>query len=186
MQIISYLFLTHFLADYPFQPGWLIQLKKKTFWGVVLHASIHLLFAILILSPFLELCEVWLSVGIIFVTHVIIDQIKVALEKKYPTSRYFLIYILDQVSHLAIITLLSVFLLGDLVISFKEGFLQYYSDQTIIHFLLVLTLATYVYDITSWMYLNAKKLHPYKRNYAMMARNSLIVIIAFVLYWLTK
>ena len=124
MHLTLPLILGHFLADYPLQPGWLIQWKKKSFFGVLLHSSIHLLFAVLILLPFLDLWEVWLSLGIIFVTHAIIDQTKVMFEKKYPTYHHFLIYILDQITHLTIITLVYVFLMGDLVISFKEGFLQ--------------------------------------------------------------
>ena len=186
MQIIPYLFLTHFLADYPFQPGWLIKWKKKSFWGVLSHASVHLLFAALILLPFWGEFKVWLSIGIIFVTHAIIDQTKVTLEKKYPTSHHFLIYALDQITHLAIITLVCVFLMGDLVISFKGGLLEYYSTRTVIHFLLILTLVTYFYDITRWVFLNSRKPRPYKRDYRLMIRNALIVVIAFVLYWITQ
>ena len=186
MQIIPYLFLTHFLADYPFQPGWLIQWKKKSFWGVLSHASIHLLFAALILLPFWGIWEVWLSIGIIFVTHAIIDQTKVTLEKHYPRSKHFIIYALDQITHLIIISLVCIFLMGDLVISFEGGLLKYYSDRSIIHFLLILTLVTYFYDITCWTLSNCRKPRPYKRDYRLMARNALIVVIAFVLYWIMQ
>ena len=185
MEVISYIFLTHFLADYPFQPGWLVAYKKQSFLGVLAHSAVHLIFAILILFPFWGRWEMWVSVAVIFVTHVMIDQTKVTLEKYAPRSKYFMIYILDQASHLAVITLLSLTLLKDFVFSFAGSFMQYYSDLTIIQFILVLVLVTYVYDITVWTYRNVKKPQPYKRNYSMMARNALIVAIAFVVYWIS-
>lgn len=186
MEVILYLFLAHFLADYPFQPGWLVVYKKKSFLGVVLHSLVHLVFAVLILFPFWSQWEMWVSVAIIFVTHVAIDQSKVTLEKHYPHSKYFGLYLLDQLSHLLVISFVSLFFMGDWVISISGSVAQYYSDRTIIHFVLILILSTYVYDITSWTYLNSKKPHPYKRKYSMMARNALIVIIAFVMYWISS
>ncbi|MBU1017946.1 DUF3307 domain-containing protein [Patescibacteria group bacterium] len=186
MEVISYLFLTHFLADYPFQPGWLVEYKKQSFLGVVLHSAVHLLFATLILFPFWGLWQVWLSVGIIFVTHVAIDQTKVFLEKNSPKQTYFTIYALDQFTHLAVISMVSLTLMRDLIFPSVSAFMQIFSDRTVIHFFLVLVLVTYVYDITVWTYQNTKKPHPYKRNYSGMARNALIVSITFVLYWISR
>jgi len=186
MEVISYLFLTHFLADYPFQPGRLVAYKKKSFSGVVLHSAVHLLFAALILFPFWGRWEMWLSVGIIFVTHVAIDQTKVTLEKNSSRKTHFTIYALDQFTHLAVISLVSLTLMRDWVVPSAGAFMAFFSDRTVIHFFLVLVLATYVYDITVWTYKNTKNPHPYKRNYSMMARNALIVVIAFTLYWISR
>ncbi|MBN2096452.1 DUF3307 domain-containing protein [Candidatus Peregrinibacteria bacterium] len=186
MEVISYLFFTHFLADYPFQPGALVAYKKRSFLGVLLHSTVHLLFATLILFPFWSLWQVWLSVGIIFGTHVCIDQTKVWLEKNSPRKTHFTIYLLDQFTHLAVITLVSLTLMRDLLIPSAGSFMAFFSDRTVIHFFLVLVLATYVYDITSWTYRNVKNPHPYKRNYSLMARNALIIVIAFVLYWISR
>ncbi len=160
--------------------------KKRSFLGVVLHSGIHLLFAALILFPFWGRWEMWLSAGIIFVTHIIIDQAKVTLEKHNPSSSYFTIYLLDQLTHLAVISLVSLTLMRDLVFPSAGAFMQVLSDKTIIHFALVLVLVTYVYDITVWMYRNSKKPQSYKRNYSMMARNALIVVVAFVVYWISQ
>lgn len=63
---------------------------------------------------------------------------------------------------------------------------EFFSTSSIITFILTLTLVTYFYDVSRWTYLNSIKKRAYKRDYRMMGRNAVIVIIAFVLYWTAR
>jgi hypothetical protein len=45
-------------------------------------------------------------------------------------------------------------------------------------------LVTYFYDITRWTWQNAKKRQPYTRNWGLMGRNALLVLVAYGVYWI--
>ena len=188
MNLILYFYLIHFLADYPFQPNSLVQMKKRGYWGVLIHCIIHLIVLVVILMPFLNTIEVWIGIGIIFGTHNIIDQAKVYLDKKYP-KQSFLLYFLDQAVHLIIITGVALYVLN-IMPNFPNDYLlaPYYINQSIILYLLILVLVTYFYDVTRYFVLKnfwKKKVASYKRNYQTMLWNVLITTVAFGVYWLT-
>jgi hypothetical protein len=122
---------------------------------------------------------------IIFGTHIIIDYSKITIEKKYPRTNKFLIYISDQVAHLIIILLVTKFI-GIVNLGLPWDWVQIYLNGDLITFLIILHLATYFWDVTRWTYINSKKPTPFKRDYKMMVRNGIIVFIAFGVYWLFK
>jgi|GEM_PF-1638656 len=185
MDLTLYLILAHFLADYPLQTNRLAIYKKNHVMGIVLHSFTHFAVSALVLLPFLYETKIWWGILIIFVTHNLFDQIKVTLGKKTKWNP-FLLYILDQVGHLVVIYWVSVYYLGKITPQISGIWRFLYTDRTFVSFFLVLVLVTYFYDVSRWTYLNMKTPHPYKRDYRTMARNALIVVIAFVLYWLTR
>ena len=178
MNLLLHFILIHFLADYPLQPNALVKLKKKSYLGVLLHCLVHVATLIAVLSPFLHLTKVWIAIAIIFITHNIIDQTKVVLDKKYPKFRLHL-YLLDQITHLIIVTSVAYYIgmvaMPDCV---------FYSDQSIVLYILVLVLSTYFYDVTAYFIKFRNKPPPYKRNYRLMLWNVFIVSIAFAVYWM--
>ena len=178
MTLILHFFLVHFLADYPFQPGALVKLKKKSYLGVLIHCLIHVATLIVVLYPFLHLKKIWIAIAIVFVTHNIIDQAKVVLDKKYPKCRLHL-YLLDQITHLTILTGVAYYV-GN--VSVQDCVI--YSDPSIILYVLTLVLTTYFYDVTVFFIKSRKKPEQYKRNYKLMLWNVFIVSIAFAVYWL--
>lgn len=185
MNITLHLILAHFLADYPLQSSKLAKYKQNHFAGIVIHSLTHLLISIALLLPFLYDVEVWIAIFIIFVQHNILDQTKVSLSRRYPKWNKFILYLLDQVGHMVIIVLVGTKYLGTIQAHQFFGF-ELFSTTSILTFLLVLTLVTYFYDISRWTYLSSIKKRVYKRDYKMMGRNALIVLIAFVLYWMTN
>ena len=74
--------------------------------------------------------------------------------------------------------------LGFMRPDFSGSWLRVYSDIPLLSFALVLVLVTYFYDVTRWTWRNAKKPQPYVRDWAMMGRNAVLVVIAFGAYWL--
>ena len=182
MNLLFHLFLTHFIADFPLQPNKLVQYKKKTFKGVFLHCLIHLAVLIIILIPFLHLKSVWIGIGVIFVTHNIIDQSKITLDKKNPRLTLPL-YLLDQILHLLVIAIVAYYI-GVVTPNLPE-WMSFYTDRSIVLYILILVLVTYFYDVTRYFIRSRKKKIKYKRDYMMMLRNVFIVSIAFALYWLS-
>ena len=185
MNITLHLILAHFLADYPLQSNWLAKYKAKSPLGILLHSLTHFAISALLALPFICSGKLWWGVTIIFVTHYISDEVKVNLQKKTGWHPFWL-YSIDQIIHLIIIYGVSAFYLDKMATCFSGAWATYYGDYTMVSFLLILTLVTYFYDITRWTLLGAPKKEPYKRDYPMMARNALIVVIAFIVYWMTK
>ena len=181
MNPLFHLFITHTIADYPLQNRKLIQFKEKSYFGVLLHTLVHLVVLLIILFPFLYLKSVWIGIGVIFVTHNIIDQTKITLDKKYPDLRLPL-YFLDQMLHLVIIAFVALYI-GSVTPNLPE-WMSFYTDKTVVLYVLILLITTYFYDVTRHFVRTRKKKAPYKRDYKMMLRNVFIVSIAFAIYWL--
>jgi hypothetical protein len=183
MTPLFHLFLAHFLSDYPLQPSGLVKLKNKSFWGVLIHSAIHLAALIIIMLPFLYVRNLLIGIGIIFVTHSVIDWSRISFEKKYKYLKLPL-YFLDQVLHLLIIALIA-YWVGVPAPKLPAGWMWFYADRSVVVYILILILVTYFYDVTRHFLLTRKKPKPYVRDYRMMLRNVFIVSIAFAVYWMT-
>jgi hypothetical protein len=92
-----YLVLAHLAADFVFQPKALVKFKERSFWGVMIHAGIHVFLSLILLIPFLNDFNVWLAVFIIGIVHLIIDQGKISIQVK--TDKYLYPFLLDQFFH---------------------------------------------------------------------------------------
>ncbi len=179
-----HLILAHFIADFPLQSSRLVKYKQNHLLGIFFHSSVHFIISLLLAFPFIQSKKLWLSIAVIFTIHSIIDQGKVAI-CKHTKFNAFIIYLADQLIHVAVVCLTSICLLGQVTVDTTSFWALFYSDPSIVSFLLVLVLVTYFYDISKWVYLNEKKAQPYKRDYKGMIRNALIVIVAFGIYWIT-
>ena len=100
------LLFAHIIADFPLQTSQIFKIKMNTQWGVILHTLIVLIFSILFAFPYLENPKVIAVLLIIFLSHTVIDKLKLEYFKKTNTHR-LKIFIIDQVLHISIIAILA-------------------------------------------------------------------------------
>lgn len=184
MDITLHLILAHFLADYPLQSNRLVAYKTKHFSGIVLHSLTHVLTSIVLGFPFLLQGRFWMALAVVFLTHNLIDKTKLWVQRRFKRMNSFIFYVLDQIAHLAVIYITAMVWLKNLLPDFGGAWFRWYANESVVAFWLALILATYFYDVSRWTYRNAKKPQPYIRDWKMMGRNALIVVVAFGLYWL--
>jgi hypothetical protein len=182
MNFLIHFYLAHFLSDYPFQPNRLIKLKQEGYLGVFIHALVHLASMLVILSPLLHDKRIWGSIALVYITHNIIDQIKVKLDAADPRHARFY-YFLDQFLHWIIIYI-AYRIAGDVQPNLTGTALEIYTNETLWLYILVMVLSTYFFDVTRYFVL-LKTNKPFKRDYKTMLVNGLIVTVAFGVYWLT-
>lgn len=183
MSLFLYLYFIHFLADYVFQTSAMVKYKAKHFLGVLLHSTVHLVVLFVVLAPFLYDKRIWLAITVIYLAHIGLDQSKMELNRVDPKHiRYF--YFIDQLIHLVVITICGWFV-GNPAPHYLNGWaLRVYMDQSIVLYLLLLTLCTYFYDVSRY-YVRMKNGHEeYKRDYKTMLINAGIVTVAFGVCWL--
>ena len=100
------LLLAHIIADFPLQTDEIFNIKTNKKWGVLIHSGIVLVFSVLLTSKYLENNSVLMIILIIFITHTIIDKLKIKYSKKY-SNHELLLFLLDQLLHISIIFLLT-------------------------------------------------------------------------------
>jgi len=120
------LLLAHIIADFPLQTKQIFKVKMNTEWGVLLHTLIVLIFSILFAFPYLEAPKVIMMLWVIFLSHTVIDKIKLEYSKK-NANQDIKIFLLDQFLHISIIAVLSfnfekIYLL---ISPFDNAFLNY-------------------------------------------------------------
>jgi len=101
----------------------------NTEWGVLVHTLIVLIFSILFAFPYLETPRFIIVLWAIFLSHTLIDKIKLEYSKK-NTNQDIKIFLLDQFLHISIIAALSfnfnkIYLL---ISPFNNAFLNYLID----------------------------------------------------------
>ncbi|MFH1012491.1 MAG: DUF3307 domain-containing protein [Candidatus Peregrinibacteria bacterium] len=177
--------VAHFLADFPLQTCPLADYKKTHFFGMAIHSLMHVVISAILLIPFLHEKKVWISILVIVIFHYLFDKVKIFLNQRFKVNE-FLTYLFDQAAHLLIIILIAVYYLGPLAPHLNEMGLRYYTNPFVFLYFFTLIFCTYFYDVTRWVYRNTKKPHKYERDFVLIAKNALIVTLAFVVYWLTN
>ena len=111
------------------QTNQIFKVKTNTAWGVLIHTLIVLIFSILFAFPYLENSKVLIILLIIFLSHTVIDKLKLEYSKK-TKNQTMRILLLDQVLHITIIAVLSFnFTESYLLLSpFNSAFLNYLID----------------------------------------------------------
>ena len=106
MYLFYRLLLAHIIADFPLQTNKIYRLKSHTRWGVLVHASIVLLFSIFFSIPYLKNTRAVMAVLFIFLSHTIIDKLKLAYLKNH-FKHCIVMFIIDQFLHILIIFLFT-------------------------------------------------------------------------------
>jgi hypothetical protein len=94
------LYLAHLIADFPLQTNRIYRLKTESNQGILLHVSIHLLVATILIENALVYWPMLLVLGI---AHFFIDWIKI----RYPGRRQTPGFLLDQFAHVLTIACLA-------------------------------------------------------------------------------
>lgn len=93
------LFLAHLVADFLLQPKWLVDLKQNDRRGIIIHAAIHAIAMIAVLSP--RRLEVFALITAIALTHGLIDSIKIRYQKN--KENFEGLFLADQLAHLTVL-----------------------------------------------------------------------------------
>ena len=106
-ETVAALFAAHLIADFTFQPNWLVKAKAETKWGLVLHIAVVLGLSILLLGN----CS-WQMLLVIGVSHALLDAIKIfllpRLPKLVPEPDGVWPFAIDQLAHMAFIALVGI------------------------------------------------------------------------------
>ncbi len=95
--LFFYLYLAHLISDYLLQPGTLVAWKKRSRWGIIMHATIHFLVTTLLAYIYTgSYYSIFLGLGIA-ACHFVIDCLKVdhINRSKHSYSAYWA----DQFAH---------------------------------------------------------------------------------------
>ena len=106
MHLFYRLLLAHVVADFPLQTSQIFKVKTNTEWGVLVHTLIVLIFSILFVFPYLEDPKVIIMLWLIFLSHTMIDKLKMEYSKKVKKES-IKILLLDQALHIVIILVLT-------------------------------------------------------------------------------
>jgi hypothetical protein len=90
------LLLAHFLADYPFQPTWIVR-NKNQFAVLGLHAGIH--FAVMLVLAWPGAAQIWVYLLLLTSIHFGIDAVKNWFAIHRPSWTNWA-YIIDQLFHI--------------------------------------------------------------------------------------
>lgn len=103
IQIVLWVILAHYIADYPLQGDFLAQTKGKYFYSLLAHS---LIYSLIIMIPLTMMGkpELWRLLVILF-SHMIIDYKKATAKNKDKALTTYL-YI-DQALHISINLLLA-------------------------------------------------------------------------------
>jgi hypothetical protein len=106
-ELFLVLLLAHLIADFPLQNNWLINLKRKSWQGIVLHSLIVVVITGMLTFPWLK--ELWPALLVIGLGHFIVDAWKIRVEqarwlKPGSQTGYFLA---DQLFHGLVLLLVS-------------------------------------------------------------------------------
>lgn len=141
MYLFYRLLLAHIIADFPLQTKQIFKVKTNTEWGVLTHTLIVLIFSVFFTFPYLEDPKVIIMLLVIFLSHTVIDKLKMEYLKK-TKSQSIRILLLDQVLHVAIIALLTFNFTESFSLSspFDDVFLNYlieiYNNDILIIYLI--------------------------------------------------
>lgn len=98
IELILWVALAHYIADYPLQGDFLAQTKGKYFYSLLAHSVIYGL-SIALCFKLLGVFAVWKAI-VLVISHIIIDYKKANAKNKEKSLTTYL-YI-DQVLHLSI------------------------------------------------------------------------------------
>jgi hypothetical protein len=142
MFIFIRLLLAHFIGDFPLQFNKIYSLKNKGLIGIIPHACIIMGCLILLSWPYINLPGVWGFIFFVTIIHLFQDSIKL----NYKDIKYsFWIYMADQLSHVALISIVLFTDLKDLRPPDYPGNLivSLYNNDLFVIYLIAAIIASY-------------------------------------------
>jgi hypothetical protein len=99
MALFWRLLLAHLIADFPLQTEAVFAVKKEKDWGVLLHATLFGLTAIVLAGPFMRSGAVWASLFFLWLSHIVIDRAKLSLVASGHKD-HLAFFLVDQALHI--------------------------------------------------------------------------------------
>lgn len=105
--MINVLLTAHFLGDFYFQNKKMSDSKTKFGW-LILHSFIYSITVMLFFSAYRHnWWQMLIVFGSCFLSHTVIDKVKVCVEKNRNAKTQCLIYVLDQLLHIVLLIVLT-------------------------------------------------------------------------------
>ncbi len=144
------LLLGHLIGDFILQTNNIYYLKNKFFWGQILHAFLVSFVSVIILlfsfhNPLFSI----IIFLILFITHFIIDYIKLEIHKTNP-----LLFLLDQFFHIIVIVFVAMIFFNKMTISsFAENHIYW---GFLFSILILITLFMHFFNLSMYSFFKAK------------------------------
>jgi hypothetical protein len=132
------LMVAHQIADFPLQANWIFRIRQKYSWGPLVHIAPHILVLAILFLPYAAWWQYWANIGILAVTHFIIDKIR------KPNIWYL---ILDQALHAVVMVGQAYLLLSCTPGVLPDSWLVYWATDRYCVWLLAFVLCTFTTSI---------------------------------------
>ena len=111
MDVFFRLLLAHLLGDYTFQTDYIAKWKRRSFVGVLVHTTIFLFFAVILLWDKLDKIWFkfpgWVCIIILYILHIIEDEYRAYNVRHSHKEDNIIFFLWDQFIHIIFIYLFS-------------------------------------------------------------------------------
>jgi hypothetical protein len=143
-----YLLICHFIGDYYLQTSALSTRKRSEFEGLLFHSVFYMIpfLSILFLGTFYSRFDTLFFLGVIWMTHFLVDALKSSISRRFTNRQHEEIsYLLDQVLHLLILYGISVSLFRFDLINLGSNIIEI--QRWVLYILLILKPANVTFRI---------------------------------------
>ena len=115
MDILKLLLIAHLIGDFFLQPVKLVEQKKNSVKGLIIHTLIYTLMIVLVLLLFGNIWEIIFWTLFILVSHSLIDYFRIKFTKKFNNNDFsFWSFIIDQFIHVLLLVTISLVIKSNL------------------------------------------------------------------------
>ena len=115
MASLKLLLIAHLIGDFFLQPVKLVEQKKNSIKGLIIHTIIYTLMIALVLLLFGNIWEIIFWTFLIFVSHFAIDYVRIKINKNNKNNNIrFYSFVIDQLIHVLILVINAFFIESDL------------------------------------------------------------------------
>ena len=115
MDILKLLLIAHLIGDFFLQPVKLVEQKKNSIKGLIIHTIIYTLMIALVLLLFGNIWEIIFWTLLTFISHFLIDYFRIKFTKQFNNNAFsFWSYIVDQIIHVLLLVTISLVIKSNL------------------------------------------------------------------------
>lgn len=115
MVSLKLLLIAHLIGDFFLQPVKLVEQKKNSIKGLIIHTIIYTLMIALVLLLFGNIWEITFWAFLIFISHFAIDYVRIKINKNNKNNNIrFYSFVIDQLIHVLILVINAFIIESDL------------------------------------------------------------------------